>query len=101
MKNATVKLPENRLLRRFNNSEFRSVVEETVEQLRPANVFSSSYWLNPQEMEQFEQVYYEWRIEKAKDAEDQVDLDLLNMRVIAHLLKYMLKEQKEEPIIDE
>ena len=79
---------------RFNNLEFRSVVEETVEQIRPANVSSSCYWLNPQEMEQFEKVYHEWRTEKAKDKEDQSGMDQLNIRLIAHLLKFMLRDQK-------
>jgi hypothetical protein len=51
---------------RFYNSKFRMLAEETVSGNAPAHIFPEFYWLNPEQMEQFEMLYRIWLDEKLK-----------------------------------
>ncbi|MBL6445818.1 hypothetical protein JMN32_05840 [Fulvivirga sp. 29W222] len=52
---------------RFSDDEFRSIIEDTVNMHSPANVASSIFWFDPEDMETFEKLYYSWMEEKMNE----------------------------------
>ena len=52
---------------RFNDDEFRSIIEDTVNMHSPANIASSIFWFDPEDMETFEKLYYNWMEEKINE----------------------------------
>jgi hypothetical protein len=74
---------------RLHDKEFRSIVESVIVEHRPANVSSKCFWLNPQEMEAFENLYYEWMKVKSqvpvnKENIDKLSNDLLQMLMVLY-----------------
>ena len=52
---------------RFNDEEFKSIIEDTVNIHSPANIASSLFWFGPEQMSTFEDLYYKWMEVKAKE----------------------------------
>jgi len=73
---------------RFSNKEFRSIVEDTIHQEKPANVALNCYWLSPENLLRFESIYYAWMQEKQKPDFDKEKLDALNNRLSNLLLEF-------------
>ena len=64
---------------RFSNKEFRSIVEDTIHEQKPANIALNCYWLSPSQLDQFEKVYYQWMNEmRNPEANDELMDDLNN-----------------------
>ncbi|HEY8402448.1 MAG TPA: hypothetical protein VIK89_14370, partial [Cytophagaceae bacterium] len=73
---------------RFSNKEFRSIIEDTIHEQKPANVALQCYWLTPSNMEEFEKVYYEWMEEKRNPEFDKEKMDKLNNQISDLLTKF-------------
>lgn len=71
---------------RFQNIDFRNLLNATVAVNCPVHLHVNFYWLNFDEMQTFEKVYFDWLHERAKPEPQQPDLDDK-----AHLLIEMLK----------
>jgi hypothetical protein len=73
---------------RFSNKEFRSIIEDTIHEQKPANIALNCYWLSPSQLDKFEKVYYEWMDEK-RNPEARVEvLDDLNNQLGDLLITY-------------
>ncbi len=70
---------------RFHDEEFRSIINDTVDTHRPANIASKSFWMNPREMEEFEKLYYEWMQEKMKNGDSGEKGDSLRIQLSEYL----------------
>jgi hypothetical protein len=73
---------------RFSNKEFRSIIEDTIHEQKPANIALNCYWLTPSQLEQFEKVYYDWMEEKRKTEANIELMDDLNNRLSDLLITY-------------
>jgi hypothetical protein len=73
---------------RFSNKEFRSIVEDTIHEQKPANIALNCYWLHPTELEKFEDVYYRWMEEKRKMDVDEQALNSLNNELSELLVQF-------------
>jgi hypothetical protein len=71
---------------RFHNSKFRMLAEETVSGNAPAHIYSEYYWLNPENMEQFEMLYRIWLDEKMQVSSGQLETAAVNL--ISFLLQH-------------
>ncbi|QCK14535.1 hypothetical protein [Mangrovivirga cuniculi] len=69
---------------RFNDPEFRSVVEETVRTNQPANIDTRIFWFSISQMKKFEKLYKKW-IDGLKEDDKQV-LDEYSKELILILL---------------
>ncbi len=81
---------------RFQNAEFRLVVEELIHENKPAHVHSSTLWLDIQEMKRFESLYDDWASEKQKNGlHNKERLERLCNHFIQFLLQLYQKHQPE------
>lgn len=72
---------------RFRNDKFRALFEQMLKLSVPAHTDVECYWLDLAEMGDFEKVYMDWRVEKAKIRPRQPWLDELSWCLVI-LLKY-------------
>ena len=74
---------------RFENKEFRSIAEETMKDQIPAYISPSFLWLSVNEIEEFEQLYFEWlNLKKNNKPEDEDKLDQLNNEITQMLMTF-------------
>lgn len=73
---------------RFSNKEFRSIIEDTIHEQKPANVALNCYWVNSVQLGDFERVYYQWMEEKRHPAPDKEKLDSLENELSNMLFKF-------------
>lgn len=73
---------------RFSNKEFRSIVEDTIHEQKPANIALNCYWLNPTQLDQFEKVYYQWMEEKRNPEANDELMDNLNNQLSDMLITF-------------
>jgi hypothetical protein len=73
---------------RFSNKEFRSIIEDTIHEQKPANIALSCYWLSPSQLSKFEKVYYSWMEEKRNPEGNIEVLDELNNQLAALLITF-------------
>jgi hypothetical protein len=73
---------------RFSNKEFRSIVEDTIHEQKPANIALNCYWLNPTQLEEFERVYYQWMEQKRNPEVDKAHLNQLQNQLSELLMNF-------------
>ena len=71
---------------RFNDLEFRSIFRDTVNECKPANVKSDLRWLNIEQMQTFEKLYFKW-VEAFRKEDNKAEIDLLNNQMTQLLLE--------------
>jgi len=76
---------------RFNDLEFRSIFRDTVNECKPANVKTDLRWLNIEQMQTFEKLYYQW-VDARRKEDNKAENDILNNQMTQLLLE--LKTQK-------
>lgn len=79
---------------RFQNADFKSLLGEVVSVNIPAHLGADFYWLNVEEMEEFEDAYMGWLDERTKAMPLQPDLDEKAYAVIKVLEKFEDKRVK-------
>lgn len=75
---------------RFSDLEFRSIFRDTVNECKPANVKTDLMWLNIEEMQNFEKLYYQWCDAKRKE-NNKGENDILNNQMTQLLLNLQQK----------
>lgn len=71
---------------RFSNAGFRELAEETVRINCPAHICPDFYWLDFDEMLEFELVYKRWLILKSEPKADKAETDAYSEKIIKFLL---------------
>ena len=77
---------------RFQNADFRNLLAEVTGANIPAHLGADFYWLNVDEMTEFETTYMAWLDERTKEKPLQPDLDEKAYKVIQALEKYKNKK---------
>ena len=75
---------------RFSDLEFRSIFRDTVNECKPANVKTELMWLNINEMNTYEKLYYQWTEARRKE-DNKVQNDILNNQMTQLLLDLQKK----------
>jgi hypothetical protein len=79
---------------RFDNSEFRAIAEDIILENSPANVSLQVVWLDPDDMEAFEENYYSWMEEKSSESPDKKRLDELSTKLALMLVNFKNKNEQ-------
>jgi hypothetical protein len=73
---------------RFQNDDFKSLLNETVDHLIPAHFNFKIFFIDIEEMSLFETVYQKWLEEKQKSNPDFNSLDNLSLQIVQLILSY-------------
>lgn len=68
---------------RFQNHEFRAIAQDVILEQKPANIYANIEWLEPEEMKEFDKLYYSWRNALANDEAEPSD------KVISDLTEFI------------
>ena len=78
---------------RFGNPEFRSIAEDIVIEQKPANVYANSFWLEPDELRTFQELYGAWQktMKESKSGKEEN-----KYMIIAELANYLYSKSRLE-----